>query len=94
MPKALLEPILTKAAALANVSRDELVIERAEAVVWPDGSLGCAEPGAHYTQALVEGYWVVIVAAGRKYDFGMARGGSFHLCPQGRSQPLPGPAAR
>lgn len=87
VPKEHLEPVLNKAAALANVPRDQLVIVRAEPVVWSDGSLGCAEPGAQYTQALVEGYWIVIAAAGKTYDFRMARNGIFQLCPDGRGRP-------
>lgn len=87
VPKEILEPVLNKAAALANVSRDQLVIVRAEPATWNDGSLGCPEPGMQYTQALVEGYWVVIKAGGQTYDFRMGRGGSFQLCPPGRGHP-------
>ena len=84
VPKEHLEPVLNKAAALANVPRDQLVIVQAEPVVWSDGSLGCPEPGMHYTQALVDGYWIVIAAKGKTYDFRMARNGIFQLCPEGR----------
>ncbi len=87
IPNQILEPILKKAAALANVACEQLVILRAEPVVWNDGSLGCPEPGMMYTQALVNGYWVVIDAAGEKYDFRVGRGGSFRLCPAGRGRP-------
>jgi hypothetical protein len=87
VPQEILEPILKEAAALANVTREQLVIVRAEPVVWNDGSLGCPEPGMMYTQALVNGYWVVIDAAGQKYDFRVGRGGSFRLCPPGQGHP-------
>ncbi len=94
IPKELLEPILNKAAELAKVSREQLVIVRAEPALWNDGSLGCPEPGMNYTQALVNGYWVVISVAGQTYDFRLGRGGSFQLCPEGRGHPpLPGPDA-
>ena len=94
VPKEFLEPILDKAAALANVAREQLVIVRAEPAIWNDGSLGCPEPGMNYTQALVNGYWVVISAAGQTYDFRLGRGGRFQLCPEGRGHPpLPGPDA-
>ena len=83
----ILDPILKEAAAEAKVTRDELVIVRAEPVVWNDGSLGCPEPGMMYTQALVNGYWVVIDAAGQKYDFRVGSGGSFRLCPPGQGHP-------
>ena len=87
VPQAILDPILKEAAALAEVARDQLVIVHAESVVWNDGSLGCPEPGMMYTQALVNGYCVVIEAAGRTYDFRVGSA-SFRLCPEGQgSQP-------
>lgn len=94
VPEAILGPILNEAAKLANVPPQQLVIVRAEAVVWNDGSLGCPEPGMEYTQALVNGYWVVINAAERTYDFRVGRDGSFRLCPQGRGHPPLPPDAR
>jgi hypothetical protein len=87
MPEAILGPILDEAAKLANVPPQQLVIVRAEAVVWNDGSLGCPEPGMEYTQALVNGYWVLIKAAEQTYDFRVGGGGSFRLCPEGRGHP-------
>src|SRR5262245_59674573 len=48
IPEAILGPILKEAAKLADVSRQQLQIVRAEAVVWNDGSLGCPEPGMEY----------------------------------------------
>ena len=94
VPEAILGPILNEAAKLANVPPQQLVIVRAEAVVWNDGSLGCPEPGMEYTQALVNGYWVVINATERTYDFRVGRNGSFRLCPQGRGHPPLPPDAR
>ena len=93
VPQAILESILKEAAALAKVDRDQLVIARAQSVVWSDGSLGCPEHGMEYTQALVNGYWVVVEAAGKKYDFRVGGGGSFRLCPPGQGQPPSQPAA-
>ena len=87
VPEAILNSILKEAAKRANVPPQELVIVRAEAVVWNDGSLGCPEPGMEYTQALINGYWVVIKAAAQTYDFRVDRGGSFRLCPEGRGHP-------
>jgi hypothetical protein len=90
VPQAILGSILNEASKLANVPREQLAIVRAESVVWNDGSLGCPEPGMEYAQTLVNGYWVVIKAAGQTYDFRVGRDGSFRLCPQGRGHsPLP-----
>lgn len=87
IPKGILDPILREAASIAKIRPEQLVIVRAESVVWNDGSLGCPEPGMEYTQALVSGYWVVIAAAGQTYDFRVDRGGRFRLCPGGRGRP-------
>jgi len=93
VPQGILDSILKEAATLAKVDREQLVIVRAESVVWNDGSLGCPEPGMMYTQMLVNGYWVVIEAAGQTYDFRVGSGGSFRLCPPGQAQPPSQPAA-
>jgi hypothetical protein len=94
VPQGILDPILKEVAALAKVTREQLVIVRAEPVVWNDGSLGCPEPGMGYAQTLVNGYWVVISAAGQTYDFRVGRDGSFRLCPAGRGHPpLPSDAS-
>jgi len=87
VPQGILDPILKEAAALAKVSHEQLVIVRAQSVIWSDGSLGCPEPGMMYTQALVNGYWVIIEAGGKKYDFRVGSGGSFRLCPPGQGHP-------
>lgn len=90
IPEAILNPILNEAAKLANVSPQELVIVRADAVVWNDGSFGCPEEGMEYAQMLTNGYWVIISAARQTYDFRVGRDGSFLLCPPGRGRrPLP-----
>ena len=94
VPQAILDKILKEAAALAKLDREQLVIVRAESVVWNDGSLGCPEPGMMYTQALVNGYWVVIDAAGQNYDFRVGSGGSFRLCPPGQGHPPSQPSTK
>jgi hypothetical protein len=93
VPQGILEAILKEVAALARVGPEQVAIARAESVVWSDGSLGCPEPGMAYTQALVNGYWVIVEAAGKKYDFRVGSGGSFFLCPPGQGQPPSQPAA-
>ena len=87
VPQSILDRILKEAAALAKVGHEQLVIIRAQSVIWSDGSLGCPEPGMAYTQALVNGYWVIVEAAGKKYDFRVGSGGNFRLCPPGQGKP-------
>jgi hypothetical protein len=86
VPQEILDLILDEAASLAGMPREQLTVERAEAVTWGDGSLGCPEPGMMYTQVLVDGYWVVIRAGDQTFDF-RGSGTSYRLCPPGRGVP-------
>lgn len=40
-----------------------------EEVTWRDGSLGCAQPGMAYTQALVPGSRIVLRADGAEHEY-------------------------
>jgi hypothetical protein len=88
IPASLLDAMLQQASDLSSMPVSELTIERAEAVTWNDGSLGCPEPGMMYTQALVDGYWVVIRAGEAVYDF-RGSGTRFRLCTGGAGRPAP-----
>lgn len=46
-----------------------ITVISAEAVVWPDGSLGCPEPGMIYTQAQVDGLLIRLSADGIEYRY-------------------------
>jgi hypothetical protein len=69
---AALEPRVQEAIALLvddGVERDTIEVVLAEPVVWSDGSIGCPEPGVMYTQALVEGYRIVLAVDGEEVAF-------------------------
>lgn len=80
------------AAALADAARRSglpataLRVVAAEAVTWPDGSLGCPLPGMFYTQALVPGYRVRVRAGDQVLDYHAGRGGAPQWCPPDRAQ--------
>lgn len=61
-------------------ARTSLTLVRAEPVIWPDGSLGCPQPGVFYTQALVEGMWVVYDVGGALFDYRVDQRGRYFLC--------------
>ena len=64
-----------------RVDPEEIEVLVAEEVTWPDGSLGCPEPGMSYTQSLVDGSRVVLQHDDRVYVY---QAGSDHepfLCP-------------
>lgn len=69
---AALEPRVEEAVAelvADGVDRDAIELVTAERVTWPDGSLGCPQPGMAYTQVLVEGYRIVLAAEGDEIAF-------------------------
>ena len=49
-------------------------------MTWNDGSLGCPEPGQGYTQALVEGFHVILEVGGREFDYRVGGGADVRLC--------------
>ena len=83
VPHEILDPILADAADRSGASLAAIAVVTAEQVTWPDGALGCPEPGQMYTQALVDGYRVVLDAGGEELDYRVGSGGSFHLCENG-----------
>lgn len=82
-PADLIAAILQDLAQRTGADPQRVVVIRAQAVVWNDGSLGCPQPGMFYTQALVRGYWVVLALDGKTYDYHAAESGYFVLCENG-----------
>ena len=80
VPSQLMDQILADLEKRLGVNRQAIQVVRAEAVVWNDGSLGCPVPGQFYTQALVNGYWVVLRVDSKDYDYRASQSGFFTLC--------------
>jgi hypothetical protein len=80
IPDALLADIMADAAERAGLPAGELEVVAAEAVTFNDGSLGCPQPGMAYTQALVDGYHVVIGTPNGELDYRAAQTGGFRFC--------------
>ena len=83
VPAEYLAAVKADAAERLGVSEAELSVDEAVSVVWPDGSLGCPQPGQNYIQVLIEGYRVVISAAGQSLDYRLDQRGHFRLCESG-----------
>ena len=82
IPDAVWAAILTDLERQTRGSSDHDVVS-AEAVTWNDGSLGCPQPGQAYTQAIVDGYQVVLEVGGERYDYRVGSGASVKLCDRG-----------
>ena len=78
--EALIDQAIQLTAELTGVAPEEINIIKAQSTVWRDGSLGCPQPGMMYTQALVEGTWIVLEADGETIDYRVRQNGSFVLC--------------
>ena len=79
-----LEPYVQKAqedlAQRLNISRNEIQVIEAKAVVWPDAGLGCPQPGMAYAQVQVEGVLVRLSHQGMTYDYHGGGSQDLFLC--------------
>lgn len=82
-PEHLIAPVLADASERSGLAAEELVVSGSWHRTWSDGSMGCPQPGMHYTQALVTGWRVVVKAGERMLDYRLSDRGSFTLCPGG-----------
>ena len=71
---------IADAAERTGVDPEAIEVVSFEEVTWPDGSMGCPEPGQMYTQALVEGYRIVLDADGAELTYHGAQGDDPFLC--------------
>jgi hypothetical protein len=62
----------------------EIFILAVESVTWPDGALGCPEPGLFYTQATVRGFRVVLDWGGETFYYHAGSDGVPFFCPEER----------
>jgi hypothetical protein len=68
-------------AGTLGVDPGSVEVVSVEEVTWRDGSLGCAQEGMRYTQALVDGSRIVLRVDGTEYEYHAGRGAPFH-CPR------------
>jgi hypothetical protein len=74
-----------------SISVDQIELLAARAVVWPDGGLGCPQPGMAYKQVPQEGVLVRLGAGGNVYNYHGGGSRGLFLCQQKLkpSKPLP-----
>jgi hypothetical protein len=86
-PAGMIEAALDDAANRSTIARADIGVASAAAVTWPDGSLGCPQPGMMYTQALVAGYRIVLQAGEQTLNYHAMSRGRPVFCPAGRVVP-------
>lgn len=67
-----------------DIAPARVEVVSAQAVTWPSGALGCPAPDGMYTQALVEGFQLVLAAEGEEYHYHAGASGEPFLCPEER----------
>ncbi len=85
VPAEILQAISEDAATVTATDISAVEVIMAKSVTWNDGSLGCPEPGMMYTQALVDGYQVVVQVADQELDYRTTGSGDFRICENGGS---------
>lgn len=90
VPADVMAKVTADLANRTGVDPATFTVVRAEQVIWPDGSLGCPKPGQVYIQVQTPGYWIVIQANGKTYDFRATQTGAAQLCEGLQPQPPSG----
>jgi hypothetical protein len=49
-------------------------------VTWPNGAVGCPQPGFTYPQVLVSGQRIILEVAGEKYQYNAGTAGEPRYC--------------
>lgn len=83
VPPQLLAIFQDDLARRALVKPDAITVVSATEQQWPDGAMGCAQPGEMYTQMIVPGYRVVLQASGNRYSYHSDTRGNFVVCSNG-----------
>lgn len=76
-------------ASRLGIPVDQISISTVQAVTWPDGSLGCPQPGIAYTQVMTPGYLILLESSGSRYPYHSDTGTQFILCQEELAPLLP-----
>lgn len=71
---------LNDLATRLDLTPEEISVVSTEEVEWRDGSLGCAQKGMAYTQAIVPGLRITLAADGQEYAYHQGRSKAPFLC--------------
>lgn len=91
------DPLLARAIAQAQAdllrrlgpSALAVTIKEAQAVEWPDGALGCPQPGMLYPQVITPGFLVVLETGGQTYRYHGDGSATMRLCETGNPTTIP-----
>jgi len=83
VPERFVQTVVADLIEHQGISGDDVEVVVSEARLWPDGGLGCPEPGRLYMQVQVRGYRVLLRAGDETFDYRLDGRGNFKLCDTG-----------
>jgi hypothetical protein len=90
-----LESLIKKAsedlAQRLSISLTQVTLVEAKAVVWPDSSMGCPQPGMSYLQVPEDGALIVLEVEGKRYEYHSGGKRGLFLCEMVYKDPSPPP---
>jgi hypothetical protein len=69
LPGIPVDQAIVEAGGDFDAAPEDIEVLSAERVTWSDGSLGCPQPGEMYTQALIEGYRIILDVDGQEVHY-------------------------
>jgi hypothetical protein len=78
--QGLVDQAVADLATHLSVDASTISVISAKSVTWPDGSVGCPQPGMMYTQVTVDGALVQLGVAGTTYSYHSGGSRSQFLC--------------
>ncbi len=83
----IVEQIIDDIFGRTQADRNAITLISHEAVTWPNGAIGCPQPGYMYTQALIEGYRLTFDANGQQMLYHTAGTDRFVFCDSNKTVP-------
>ena len=71
-----------------SITSDQIQLQEALEVTWPDSSLGCPNPSSMYMQVLTPGYLIRLQAAGGIFEYHTDKRGALVYCENPSPLPL------
>lgn len=85
--ESLIQQAVRDLAARLSIPEDQIQLVSAEAVVWPDASLGCPQPEMAYIQIPFDGSLIILRAGERTYEYHAGGKRGLFLCEGVKTKP-------
>jgi hypothetical protein len=63
-----------------SIEINDIEVTQAEAVTWPNASLGCPQPGMAYAEVLTPGYLILLQANNQTFEYHTSQGTEVIYC--------------